>query len=113
MTYVATRDFNSSKHGEFKEGKTVKVPDEVIAAWKKSGLVREEKEPARPLAPAGRKSPASRPARASRATTASELVVGDPPLRDVLQSSSTAHSDSLAGPMSSTQPTPNGGETTT
>lgn len=112
MSHIATRSFTSSKFGAFKEGQKVDVPADALIAWKKSGLVREAKEPERPL-DAGRKSSASRPARASRATTASELVVGDPPLRDVLQSSSTAHSDSLAGPMSSTQPTPNGGETTT
>ena len=112
MTHVATRSFTSSKFGAFKEGQKVDVPADAINAWKKSGLIREGKEPDRPL-DAGRKSPASRPARVSRPTTANESENGETQGQGEPSLSSTARSDSQDGPTSSTQPTHNGGETTT
>lgn len=110
--YVATRYFKTSKYGEFREGQKVDVPADAIAAWKKSGLIREAKEPERPLG-AGKKSPSSRPGRASRATTATESAIGEIKELDEASSPSTFLSESPDAPMSSTQPTSNGGETTT
>lgn len=113
MPYIATRDFKSSKHGQFREGKQVDVPTDAIVAWKKSGLIREDKEPERPLVPAGRKSSASRPARASRQTIAIESEPGETQAGDEALSSSTSASDLPDGLTSSTPPTLHGGDSTT
>jgi hypothetical protein len=112
MKLQAIRDINSRTRPSFKAGEVFEIDSEAGKAWVKSGLAKEYTPPAvKPRA--GRKSPASRPVPASLPPIAPSFEGGETEPQAEPSSPSTSAFDSLHGLTFSTQPTSNGGDSTT